>query len=73
MKRIKPGTGIDNDADYWRLSYQLARGVSEIHQHGLNRFDIRVRCRSICFNAISSLSNSDPSYPPALHRPKTHC
>ena len=51
VERIKPGIGIDSDAEFWRLSYQLAQGVSEIHQHGLNRFGIRVRCPSILFQS----------------------
>ena len=40
---IKPNVGIGTDADFWRLSFQLARGIADIHQAGLTTVGIRVR------------------------------
>ena len=41
--RIKPHVGIERDQDFWRLAFQLAQGIADIHAAGLHRMDIQAR------------------------------
>ena len=43
VARIKPDIGIETDEEFWRLAFQLAMGLSDIHRTGLTHMDIRVR------------------------------
>ena len=49
VHRIKPDVGIDDDAEFWRLAFQLAQGIAEIHAAGLEHLDIQVSINMIKF------------------------
>jgi hypothetical protein len=58
-KRIAPDVGIKDEDEFWRLAFQLARGIADIHAAGLDRMDIQVRSRSmrrVCF-ALLAMTN----------------
>ena len=40
MERIKPYLGIKDDEEFWRLAYQLAKGIADIHHAGLTHMDV---------------------------------
>ena len=42
-RRIKPHVGIESDEDFWRLAFQLAQGLVDLHIAGLVKMDVRVR------------------------------
>ena len=44
---IKPDIGIKDDEEFWRLAFQLAHGVNDIHRTGLTRMDIHVSCHFV--------------------------
>ena len=48
-RRIKPDVGIESDRECWRLAFQLAQGIADIHAAGLHRMDIQARSiSSVC-------------------------
>lgn len=44
MGCIKPGAGIEDDKVFWRLAFQLAQGMADLHRGGLTQMIVRV-CR----------------------------
>ena len=42
-KRIRPDIGVEGEANFWRYSYQIAKGIADIHRAGLTGMGIRVR------------------------------
>jgi len=44
--RIKPHVGIESDEGFWRLVFQLAQGLVDIHAAGLTRMDVQVGLRA---------------------------
>ena len=42
-RHIKPRIGIESDQYFWRLAFQLAQGIADIHALGLHRMGIQAR------------------------------
>ena len=40
VEHIKPESGIEDDKEFWRLAFQLARGIADIHHAGLTHMDV---------------------------------
>ena len=45
-RRIKPHVGIESDEEFWRLAFQLAQGLVDIHAAGLTCMDVQVGLRT---------------------------
>ena len=49
--RIKADQGIEDDAEFWRLTTQLVRGVGSVHQAGVIHLAIQVRA-AMCLPSL---------------------
>lgn len=47
--RIHSGVGIEDSAEFWRLAFQLARAVVDIHSRGILHLALRVSARETRF------------------------
>ena len=77
-KRIKRDVGVKDENEFWRLAFQLARGIADIHAAGLDRMDIRVRLLSTRHVLRPASNKNVHKYSPSalslsLHRRMTRC
>jgi hypothetical protein len=67
--RIKPNVGINNDEEFWRLVFQLAQGLADIHRAlGITHMGFKV-----CLITIRALLHRLTCWLLPKTRPKTCC
>ena len=73
-KRIKPHGGVEGE-EFWRLAFQLARGIADIHAAGLDQMEIQARSlstRRVCLPFLGCSFTPDASRS-LIYRPITRC